>query len=143
MKINDLFYRRVLLVCAVLFVIVGLVVALGVIPPVKADTYPGVKHDIAAAAFWINIGLNLLSAFFLFFISFRAKERNWKSTSVLIITGLLVLILGLAFVDAASAYQKHGPLMQLASKFLLICAAVDLLCGIAVITTALLRPKTG
>lgn len=142
MKINDLLYRRVLLVCAVLFVIVGLVVALGVIPPVKADTYPGVKHDKVATAFWITIGLNLLSAFFLFFISLRSTRRNWKSTSALISTGLLVLILGLALVDAASAYQKHGPSMQSASILLFICAAVDFLSAVTVITTAFLRPKT-
>ena len=97
---------------------------------------------MVATAFWINIGLNLLSAFFLFFISLRSKRRNWKSTSALIITGLLVLILGLALADAASAYQKHGPSMQTASILLFICAAVDFLSGVTVITTAFLRPKT-
>jgi cell division protein FtsW (lipid II flippase) len=142
MKINELFYRRVLLVCAVLFVIVGLVIALGVIPPVKADPYPGVKHDMAAAAFWVNIGFNLLSAFILFFISFRSTKRNWKSTSVLTITGILVLLLGLALADAASAYQNHGPSMQTASILLFICAAVDSLGGLTVIITTFLRPKT-
>lgn len=141
MKTNVLFYRRVLLVCAVLFVIVVLVVALGVIPPVKADTYPGVKHEIAAAAFWVNIGLNLLSAFSLFFIAIRSKERNWKSTSVLVIVGIIVMLLGLALADAASAYQKHGPSMESASILLFICAAADFLAGVTVITTAFLRPK--
>lgn len=142
MKSNDLFYRRVLLVCAFLFVIVGLVVAIGVIPPVKADTYPGVMHDKVVAAFSFNIGLNLLSAFFLFFISFRSTKRNWKSTSVPIIAGLLVLFLGLALADAGSAYQRHGSSMKTASILLFICAAVDFLSGITVIITALLRPKT-
>jgi O-antigen/teichoic acid export membrane protein len=141
MKINVLFYRRVLLVCAVLVVIVGLVVALGVIPPVKADAYPGVKHDKVVAAFWINICLNLLSAFFLFFIAFKSKERNWKSTSVLFIVGFLVLILGLALADAASAYQNHGTSMQVASILLFICAVVEFLSGGAVIAAAFLRPK--
>ena len=141
MKANVLFCRRMLVVCAVLLVIVALVVALGVIPPVKADTYPGVNHEIAASAFWVNIGLNLLSAFFLFFIAIRSKARSWKSTSVLVIAGLLVLILGLALADAASAYQKHGPSMQSASILLFICAAVDFLAGVTVVTTAFLRPK--
>ena len=141
MKANVLFYRRMLLVCAVLFVIVAIVVALGVIPPAKADTHPGVNHEKVTAAFWVNISLNLLSAFFIFIIAIRSKERSWKSTSVLIITGLLVLILGLALTDAASAYQKHGPSMQLASILLFICAAVDFLAGVAVTTTAFLRPK--
>ena len=141
MKVNVLFYRRMLLVCAVLFVTIALVVALGIIPPVKADTYPGVNHEIAAAAFWGNIGLNLLSAFSLFFIAIRSKERNWKSTSVLVIVGIIALLLGLALADAASAYQKHGPSMESASILLFICAAADFLAGVTVITSAFLRPK--
>jgi len=141
MKANSLFYRRILFVLAILFVIVAFVVALGVIPPVKADTYPGVKHDIVAAAFWVNISLNLLSAFSVFFIAIRSKERSWKSTSVLIIIGILVSILGLALADAASAYQNHGPFMQSASILLFICAAIDFLAGVTVITIAFLMPK--
>ena len=141
MKVNVLFYRRMLLVCAVLFVTVALVVALGVIPPVKADTYPGVNHGKVAAAFWVNISINLLSAFSIFFIAIRSKERSWKSTSVLVIVGIIVLLLGLALADAASAYQKHGPSMESASILLFICAAADFLAGVTVITTAFLRPK--
>ena len=141
MKVNVLFYRRMLLVCAVLFVTVALVVALGVIPPVKSDTYPGVTPEKAAAAFWVNISINLLSAFSIFFIAIRSKERSWKSTSVLVIVGIIVLLLGLALADAASAYQKHGPSMESASILLFICAAADFLAGVTVITTAFLRPK--
>jgi cell division protein FtsW (lipid II flippase) len=131
------------MVCGVMCFIVGLVVALGVIPPVKADMYPGVKHDKVVAAFAINIGLNLLAAFVLFFISMRIKRQNWKSTSVLVIAGLLVMILGLALADAASAYQGHGPSMQTASILLFICAAVDFLSGVTVIMAAFSSPKTG
>lgn len=141
MKVNALVCRRILYSCAVLFVIVALVMALGVIPPVKADTYPGVKHAKVAAAFWVNISLTLLSAFSLFIIGLRSKERTWKSTSVVIGIGLLVLILGFALADAASAYQQHGPSMQSASILLFICAAVDFLAGIVIIATAFLRPK--
>jgi hypothetical protein len=142
MRINELRFRQVLIVCGVLLFIVGLVVALGVIPPVKVDTYPGVKHGKVVAAFWINIGLNLLAAFVLFFMSLRITRRNWLSTTALSITGLLVLFLGLALADAASAYQGHGPSMQTASILLFICAAVDFLSGVTVIITAFLRPKT-
>lgn len=142
MKVNTAFFQRMLLVCAVLFVFVALQVALGVIPPVKADTYPGVNHgQVAATAFWVITSLNLLSAFSLFFIAIRSKERSWISTAVLLITGFLVLILGLPLADAASAYQKHGPSMQSASTLLFICAAVDFLGGATVIAAAFLRPK--
>ena len=90
MKINVLCYRRLLLVCADLFLILGLAEALGVIAPVKADTYHDVNHDKVVGAFWIDIGLHLLAASALFFIAFKLKERNWNSTSVHNISGLLV-----------------------------------------------------
>jgi O-antigen ligase len=128
-------------ISAAIFVIVAIVLALGVIPPVKADTYPGVNHEKVATAFWVNIGLNLLSAATLIFIAIRSKGRSWISTSILVIAGLIVLLLGLALADAASAYQKHGPLMQSASILLFICAAADFLCGALVVITAFLRPK--
>ena len=127
--------------CAVVLLMVALVVALFVIPPVKGDTYPGVKHDKVVAAFGVNIGLNLLSALTLFIIAIRSKRRSWKSTSLLTVTGLLVLILALCLADAASAYQKHGPSMHSASLLLFICAAADFLAGILAMTIAFLRPK--
>lgn len=138
---NVFLFRRILLICAVLFVVVALVEAFGVIPPVKADTYPGVDHKKVVSVFWFNIGLNLVSAFSLFFITFTSKERTWKSASVLFITGFIVMLLGLACADAASAYQKHGPPMQSASILLFICAAVDFLAGVTVTISAFLRPK--
>jgi len=141
MKANVLFYRRMLFVCAVLCVVVALVVALGVIPLVKADTSPDVNHEKVAAAFWLNFGIALLSAFSLFIIVIRARERSWKSTSVLLSAGLLVFVLGLALADAASAYLNDSPSLHSASLFLFICAAADIIAGVAVITAALLRPK--
>ncbi len=141
MKFNLLFYQRMLLVCLVVFVIVAILLAFGVIPPVKADAYRGATPERAVTAFWVNVGLNLLSALALFFIAIRSKSRSWKSTSVLVIVGFIVLLLGLALADAASAYQKHGPSMESATILLFICAAADCLAGVTVITIAFLRPK--
>jgi len=141
MKTNLLFFRRMLLVCAAVFVVVGIALALGVIPPVKADPYPGAAPKTAAAAFWVNIGLNLLAAFTLFFIAMRSKSRSGLSTSILVIAGFIVFLLGLALVDAASAFLNHGPPLRSAVIVLFICAAFDLLGGALVVTTAFLRPK--
>jgi cell division protein FtsW (lipid II flippase) len=130
-----------LFVCAVLCVIVALVVALGVIPLVNADTDPSINHEKVTAAFWINIGLTLLSAVSLFVVVIRAKERSWKSTSVFIIAGFLVLILGLALAQAAAAYRNASPPLQSASMLLAIGAVVDSLVGLAIIVVAFLRPQ--
>jgi hypothetical protein len=128
-------------VCSSVFVIVALVLTLGVIPPVKIEALQGATTETAVKAFWVNVGLNLLSAFILIFIAIKSKVRNWISTSILVLIGFTVLLLGLALADAASAYQTHGPSMQSASIILFICAAVDFLGGVLVIITAILRPK--
>ena len=141
MKVNILFYRRILLVCAALFIIVALVIALGVIPPAKADTYPGVPHDLVAVVFLVILSLNLLSALFLFLVAIKIKKLILVSKPILIIIGLLVLILGPILADGGFAWQKHGPSMQSASLLVFICAAVDFLVGITVMTTAFLMPK--
>jgi len=141
MKLDPLLFRRMLLVCAVITVVVALVLALGIIQPVKAEVSRGATPERAVLAFWLNISLNLLSALTLAFIAVRSRIRSWYSTSVLVIVGFVVLFLGLALADAASAYQGHGPSLQSASILLFVCAAVDFLTGVTVVTTAFLRPK--
>ena len=141
MKVSHHHYRRMILIYTFFLVILSIVLILGVIPHVKAEVLRGGTPEKAVAAFWVNIGLTLLSAVTLVFIAIRSKGRSWRSTSVLVVVGLIVLLLGLALADAASAYQKHGPSMQSASLFLFICAAADFLIGVVVITTAFLLPK--
>ncbi len=141
MKVSLLSCRRMLLVCAVLFVAVALVVALGVIGPVQADTSPGAAPERAVPAFWVNIGLQLLAAATLVSTAIWSKGRSWISTPVLVVLGLVVLLLGFALTDAAFAFQSHDPSMQTVSILLFFCAAADFLAGALVVTTAFLRPK--
>ena len=141
MKVSLLFCRRMLLVCAVLLVTVALVVALGVIQPVKADTFWGASPATAVPAFWVIIGLNLLAAATLVFIAIWSKGKSWISTSVLVVLGLVVLLFGIALGDGALAYQSEGPSMQTVSILLFFCAAADFLAGVLVVITAFLHPQ--
>jgi hypothetical protein len=141
MKVSLLFCRRMLLACAVLLVAVAIVVALGVIPPVQVATFPGATPENAVPAFWVNIGLNFVAAAILAFIAIWSKGRSWISTSVLVVTGLVIMFLGIALTDAAFAYQSEGSSMQTVSMLLFFCAAADFLAGALVVTTAFLRPK--
>jgi len=141
MKVSLLFCRRMLLVCAVLFVTVALAVALGVIQPVKADTSPGATPERAVPAFWVNVGLNLLAAVTLVFIAIWSKGRSRISTSVLVVLGFVALLFAYALTDAALAYQSSGPSMQAVSILLFFCSAADFLAGALAVTTAFLLPK--
>ena len=55
--------RRFALTSAALLVVVAVVVAAGVIPSVKVDTYSAATLQRAVPAFWVNVGLNILLAF--------------------------------------------------------------------------------
>jgi len=141
MRLSLPVYRRMLFVYAAVIVAVALVIALGVIGPVKDDVYRNATPEIAVKAFWFNVGFNLFMAAILVLMAVPSKGRSGISTAVHIVVGFIVAILGLILVDAASAYQSHGPSMQTASILLFICAAVDILVGVLVFITAFLQPR--
>lgn len=133
--------NRLLLVCAILFLLVALVVALKVIPAVSADISPNAVPERAVPPFWVNVGLSVLLAASCGAVAFRSKGRDWISTTILVVFGIVALLLGLALVDAASAFRSHEMLAQGTSLFLFFCAAVDLLAGALVIVLAYRRPR--
>lgn len=141
MKLSLLGYRRMVFVDVIILIAVVLVLAAGVIGPVKNEIASGATPQMALNAFWLNIGLNLLAAVILFFIAMRSKGRSWITTAGHIIAAIIVLLLGLALADAASAYKSHGPQMQTATILLYICAVADLLAGVYAFITAFLQPK--
>ena len=141
MKINDLFYKRILKACAALLLVIAFVIAFVIIPYAKADTNPGVNHELVSGIFWVIISLNFISAFILFRIATWPNNRILKNVSVLIIIGIFVLIIGLILADGGSAWQNHGPSMQTASMLVFICAASEFFFGITVISAAFLIRK--
>ena len=141
MKISLQQSHRILLAYAFLLIIVAIVLIVGVIPSVKDEVLRGGTPEKAVIAFWVNVGLNALSAVILISIAIRSKSRTWISTTLIVLTGFIVFLLGLALSDAAAAYSGHGPAMETASTLLFVCAALDILMGIAMIITAYLRPE--
>jgi hypothetical protein len=137
---NHSLSRRTLLICAVVIGCVGLVLAAGVIQPVKAEAARGETTEAAVAAFWVNISFTLAAAAILFLIAYRSKGLRLVGKTVSILLGLLVVLLGLALTDAASAYLDHGPDMRVASILLIICAAADILAGVLTIVAAIRFP---
>jgi FtsH-binding integral membrane protein len=139
MKLSQHTSRRIFQICALLLVLVSLVLIVGVIPSIEAEVLRGGTPEKAVFAFWVNIGITVLSAISIFFAVFKLKGRSLSSTTVIL--GIIVILMGLALSDAASSYLDHGPEMEFASILLFICAAVDVLTGILLIITAILFPK--
>jgi hypothetical protein len=141
MNISYISSRRIILACAVLLVSVIGLISLRVIPAVESDSYPGANPERAVPAFWMNVGLCFITAIIVTFIAITSKGRSRITTISLILVGVVVLLLGLALVDAASAFRSHGPSMQSVSIALFICAAVDIFVGVTIGVMAILRPK--
>lgn len=129
------------LTSAALLVVVSLVVAAGVIPPVKADAHPGATPQTAVPAFWINVGLNLLAAAGLGFLAVRTRNRSPLTTIVFGFGAVVALLLALALLDAASAYSGHGRAMRTATILLFFCSAIEALAAALSIATAIRYPK--
>lgn len=131
--------RLMLTASVVLVVAVGVVVAFGVIPPVRVASHPDITPEHAVPAFWASAGLQILAALILVLTTALSKGRSRFSTSCLIASGILVLFLGLAFSDAARAFREAG--MQGIATLLFACVAADALAAALAITTAFLRPE--
>jgi ABC-type dipeptide/oligopeptide/nickel transport system permease component len=63
MKLSLKSCRSLLLTSAALVIAAALAIAVGVIPAVKADTFPRATPERAALAFEVVVGLSLLTRF--------------------------------------------------------------------------------
>lgn len=138
---NKLFSRHLLFICSALIAIVAFLILFIVIPAVKIDWLAGATPEIAVWAFWFNIVLSFVSAAICAAVAIWSKGRSLISTIILVLLGFVLLALGLALIDAAGAYRSHGHSMQIASTYLFICAAVDILVGAFILGAAFLRPR--
>jgi hypothetical protein len=137
-------HRLILSVGAALALGVAIIVAVGVIPLVRADTSPSATPGRAIRTFWrfvifpqVLVGMALFGISFIRCPGGRASEVASKVLAVVV--GLIALALGLLLLDAAMAYQGHGPGMLGASIALYVCVGFDFLIGVIVFLAAILR----
>jgi len=129
------------LICALLFALVVLVVALVVIPAVESDESLNALPERAVPAFWINVYLNLLLAIACAGVAFIAKSQGSISVAIQIVVAIGGLLLGLALIDAAFAFRSHELITSGTPPLLFICAAADLVAGAAAVVAAARRPR--
>ena len=135
--------KRMLLICSATIVLADVLLAFFVIPAVKTDSYPGAKPEVAVPAFWVNAGFSFLLSVVCLTIALFSKGRSQATTTILVICGVVILLLGLLLIDAGSAFQSHGSTMEGASMIIYVCAALLCLSGLLVGMTAFLRPRRG
>lgn len=134
--------RWMLVAGVVLVFAVALIVAVGVIPSVRATTVADINVGDAVPAFWMAVGLHLLAALLLLLTSPRPQGRSKISTPVLVVTGIAILFFAFVLSDAARAFAEAGPSMRAVTTLLFLCVAADVLAGVLTLGMAFLRPKT-
>jgi len=131
--------QRILMLAAALMLTSAGIVAFGVIPLVRADTFPGAAPDRAVPAFWGNVVLVLSVAAAAVTASRLGLERATLRRVLAGVPGLLALGVGLVLIDAATAFSGHGPGMHGAVVALWVCVCLDVAAGIGLVWSALVR----
>jgi hypothetical protein len=126
--------RRNLLAGFILLVAVALLISIGVIPSVLADTDPGINAGPCGKFFGITVVFDLMATAILASAVWRPRERDPSSKGTLGTTAFLALWLGLAYgaFGIGILVGGLGPGLRIASAVLVLCAV----CGL--ITTALM-----
>jgi hypothetical protein len=127
--------RRNLLAGFILLVAVALLIPIGVIPSVLADTDPGINAGPTGGVLVITVLFDLMALAILASALWRPRERDPSSKGTLGTTAFLALWLGLIYGALGIAFLVFGlggPGLRIASIVLILCAV----CGL--ITTALM-----
>ena len=126
--------RNYLLVGFILLVAIALLIPIGVIPSVLADTNPGINAGPVGTFLGITVLFDLLAALLLGEALWRPGKRDPSSKGTLGTTAFLALWLGLAYgaFGIGILVGELGPGLRIASVVLVLCAV----CGL--ITTALM-----
>lgn len=141
MKLNLTFCRRCLFTSAALLIVVALLVAVAVIPSIKAEVLRGGTPEKVINIFWMNVIFTVLIAIGIWFIAIRTQSRRFLPLFFLGFLALMIFLLGFALNDAGQAYRSHGPGMQTASMVLIIGAVIDLIALLLVVIAASFFPK--
>jgi hypothetical protein len=124
--------RSYLLAGFILLVAIALLIPIGVIPSVLADTDPGINAGPCGKFLGITVVFDLLAAALLASAVWRSREHDHSSKGTLGITAFLALLLGLSYCGMGVLVSGHGPALRIAFVLLILCSVFGL------ITTALM-----
>jgi Na+/proline symporter len=122
-------WNRIIYVATGLVIIVVIIIAFYIIPQFKADISPTATPEKAVPAFWVIVLIQLLIfAALIYSIMFSHKEGHFEN-GLLVTAGVILILLGLILIDAASA-SLSMPELHSTPIFLFICIGFDFISGI-------------
>jgi MFS family permease len=113
--------RRLIIIGAALLVAAAVALVLGVIPPFRFDTFPGVDPDEASRSHMFQAGIAVLMALALAMVATRVTDRSRVLIGVLFVMGALVFLLGIPLAGIAPALLVHGPHLRTAIIIMFLC----------------------
>ena len=132
--------RNYLLVGFILLVAIALLIPIGVIPSVLADTDPGINAGPVGKFLGITVLFDLLAALVLGNALWRPRERDPSSKGTLGTTAFLALFLGLAYgaFGIGILVGEFGPGLRIASAVLVLCAVCGLITTVLMTVTSVI-----
>jgi len=135
--------RRLIIIGAALLTAAAVALALGVIPPVRSDTFPDAAPGSAATAFLVQAAIAVLAAIALAFVAASAVGRPRSSIAILHVIGALAFLLGIVLVGPALTFRSHGPALHGAILFMFLSAAAEFTTtGLVIAAASRLRRST-
>jgi MFS family permease len=129
--------RRLVIIGAALLIAAGVALALGVAPPFRFDTFPGVDPVWASRTPQVQAGIAVLLALALAVVAARATERSRVRIGILFVLGALVFLLGIPLAGIAPALLCHGPHLRTAIFIMFLCGLAHFAAaGLAVVAAS-------
>jgi hypothetical protein len=121
-------------------VAIALLIPIGVIPSVLADTDPGINAGPVGKFLGITVLFDLLAALVLGNALWRPRERDPSSKGTLGTTAFLALWLGLAYgaFGIGILVGEFGPGLRIASAVLVLCAVCGLITTVLMTVTSVI-----
>ncbi|MCX6253699.1 MAG: hypothetical protein NTV31_04390 [Bacteroidia bacterium] len=121
-----------------LVIMVVLLIVFYIIPQVKADISPTATPERAVPAFWVIVLIQLLIvAALIYSIMFSHREGHFEN-GFLVTAGVVLILLSLILIDAASA-SLSMPELRSTAIFLFICIGFDFIAGMLCFIARYLR----
>jgi hypothetical protein len=140
-SVSHSLWRRSLLACICALVAIALVVAAGVVPPSRADTFSKALPAQAARFELTLAALNLVIAGALAWTALRSSAARRVSKFLLALAALLSFPIAFFFTAAGAGFLAHGPAIRVASLLLLACGAVETVVAVVVLLVSQLAVK--
>jgi hypothetical protein len=128
--------RRLIRIGAALLVAAALALALGVAPPFRFETFPGVDPVEASRSHMDQAGIAALLALALAVVAARATGRSRVSIGILFVLGGLVFLAGIPLAGIAPALLCHGPHLRTAIFIMFLCGLAHIAASGLVVAAA-------